>query len=181
MDLMPTVFDRSMNRNPFRSMQTMQRQMDRFFDRFWGNGELPMMLEGLQVPSSVPSCDVDETKTHYLMSFDLPGVKREDIHVDVKNNTLMISGERKEQYENKKRDDYKSECFYGRFERSFTLPNDIRANDIEAQYSDGVLRIAVPKDEASETKQIKISEGRPSFFERVLGREKDEVKISQPH
>jgi HSP20 family protein len=89
---------------------------------------------------------------------DLPGVKKEDIHVDLKGDVLTISGERKTKKEVKEKDYYKMESSYGKFQRSFTLPENTDAENIDANSKDGVLEVIIPKVKKSkkETKKIKI-------------------------
>jgi HSP20 family protein len=94
----------------------------------------------------------------YHVEVDLPGVKKDDIHVDLKDDVLTISGERKTKKEIKEKDYYKMESSYGKFQRSFTLPENTDAENIEANSQDGVLEVVIPKMKRSkkETKKIKI-------------------------
>lgn len=105
-----------------------------------------------------PSVNTREGDYAYHVEVDLPGVKKEDIHVDVNDNVLTISGERKTKKEVKKKDYYKKESSYGKFQRSFTLPDNTDAENIEANSKDGVLEVVIPKMKRSkkETKKIKI-------------------------
>lgn len=155
------IHPNSFGDNPLRDLLKMQRQMDRFWDEMW-----------------TPSCDVEETETHYLMSFDLPGVKKDDIQVDLKDDVLTVSGERKEEREEKNGQRYQSERFRGAFTRSFQVPAGIKAEMVETHYADGVLRVAVPKTQAAKAQQIKISEGKTGFWEKLLGHKKEESQSS---
>ena len=105
-----------------------------------------------------PSVNTREGEYAYHVEVDLPGVKKEDISVDIKDNVLTISGERKTKKEVKEKDYYKKESSYGKFQRSFTLPDNTDAENIEANSKDGVLEVVIPKMEKSkkETKKIKI-------------------------
>jgi len=163
MSNLPSVFNRnSFTGNPMRDLLRMQRRMDRFapnlMDEMWN-----------------PSCDVEETDTHYLMSFDLPGVKKDDINIDLRDDLLTVSGERNEERDEKSGQKYQSERFWGAFTRSFQIPAGVKPDQVEAHYADGVLRIAVPKVEAAKAPQIKISEGKTGFWERLLGHKKEET------
>ena len=105
-----------------------------------------------------PTVNTREGEYAYHVEADLPGVKKEDIHVDLKDNVLTISGERKTKKEVKEKDYYKKESSYGKFQRSFTLPENTDAENIEANSKDGVLEVVIPKMKKSskETKKIKI-------------------------
>lgn len=121
-----------------------------------------------------PSCDVNETKDHYLVSFDMPGVKKEDIKIEVQGNQLLISGER--QREVKEADGeatLRHERMYGKFERSFSLPATVATDKIEAHYENGVLNVAIPKAEASKGRSIQIQTGQGGFFNKLLGSKKE--------
>jgi len=132
-----------------------------------------------------PRCDVNETKDHYLVSFDMPGVKKEDIKIEVQGNELVISGER--QREAKEQDGeavLRHERMYGKFERTFTLPTTIAAEKIEAHYENGVLNVALPKAEAAKSRTIQIQTGQGGILNKLLGSKKEtdkelkDVKVS---
>lgn len=120
--------------------------------------KLPDIAELSNVSGFSPSVNTREGEYAYHIEVDLPGVKKDDIHVDIKDNVLTISGERKTQKEVKKKDYYKMESSYGKFQRSFTLPENTDIENIEANSQDGVLEVVIPKMEKSkkETKKIKI-------------------------
>lgn len=142
-----------------RDFRRMQRQMDRLFDDLGGDmWREPAPLTG---PAFTPSCDIEETDRQYLMNFDLPGVKKEDIKIELQDRVLTVSGERKEEKKDEKKNRYQSERFYGSFSRSFTLPEQVKAEQVEAHYKDGVLQLVVPKPQASKATQIKIGD-RPT-------------------
>jgi HSP20 family protein len=108
-----------------------------------------------------PSCDVEEYPTHYLFSFDIPGIKKENVSIELSgDNELRVKGERKAEREQKTATSQQRERVWGAFERSFLLPKSVKADQIEAQYRDGVLQVVVPKTETAQSKQIKISEGK---------------------
>jgi len=108
----------------------------------------------LNVSSFVPDVNTREGKFAYHIDVDLPGINKDDIHIHVDNNILTISGERKTKEETKKDDYYKIESSFGKFERTFTMPDDVDAENIHAESSDGVLEITVPKM-AKKTEQVK--------------------------
>jgi len=111
--------------------------------------------EGI-VSSFVPVVNTREGEFAYHVELDLPGIKKEDINVDVNDNVLTISGERKLKEEAKEEDYYKVESLYGKFSRSFTLPEKIDVENIHAESSDGVLEVIIPKLKEEDTKPKKI-------------------------
>ncbi len=132
-----------------------------------------------------PSCDVNETKDHYLISFDMPGVKKEDIKIEVRDNELVISGERQRHLKQEEGEaSIRHERMYGQFERAFTLPTTVAADKIEAHYENGVLNVALPKAEATKARTIQIQTGQEGFLDKLLGpkkvssKELKDVKLS---
>jgi len=111
--------------------------------------------------SFLPSCDFQETDDYYFFSFDIPGVKKEDIHIEFHDGSLHISGEKKSDFSSKKTEGRKfSEKFYGKFQRSFSLPAPVKENEIEAQFKDGVLELLVPKTQRKKGLKIPIGEDK---------------------
>ncbi len=106
----------------------------------------------------VPSVNTREASDAYYIEIDLPGVKKEDVDVSVDKNVLTISGKRESSEEVKEDDYYRVESAYGKFSRSFTLPENVDVEKIQASSEDGVLEIAIPKQEVikDSTKKIKI-------------------------
>lgn len=124
-----------------------------------------------------PSCDVNETKDHYLVSFDIPGMQKEDIKIEVQGNELVISGERqREMREQEGETTLRVERSYGKFERRFTLPATIAADKIEAHYESGVLNVALPKAEAAKGRAIQIQTGQGGLLSKLLGSKKEANK-----
>jgi HSP20 family protein len=104
----------------------------------------------------LPVVDTYEKDESIVVKAELPGMKKEDISIDVKNNILTISGERKHEEKVEKSDFYRSERFYGRFQRCFTLPDSVDAEQVDASYKDGILEVKIPKTEESSAKKIEI-------------------------
>jgi len=105
----------------------------------------------------MPAVNEREDENAYILEIDLPGVKKEDINIEVKDNLLIISGERKFKKEESDKGYKRVESFFGRFERRFTLPADADVEHIEAKMEDGVLKIVIPKiKEPENTKKIEI-------------------------
>lgn len=121
------------------------------------NGYLPTdSKEAVNVTSFSPAVNTREDEKGYYIHADLPGVAKEDIHIDLKDNLLTISGERKHKEEINEKDYYKLESFYGKFQRSFTVPDDADSDAIDASTENGVLNITIPKAAPKESKKIAI-------------------------
>ncbi len=108
------------------------------------------------ISSFIPNVNTREGEYAYHVELDLPGIKKEDIEITTKDNVLTISGERKMKEEVKEDDYYKVESAYGKFSRSFTLPEKIDVENIHAESKDGVLEVVIPKLKEEETKPKKI-------------------------
>lgn len=103
-----------------------------------------------------PSVDIAEDKDKLMLTAELPGVDKKDVKISIQNNVLIIEGEKKQQSEKKEDDYYRSERFYGKFCRSFTLPSELDSEKIDADYSNGVLTVTLPKSEMVKPHQIEI-------------------------
>lgn len=170
---------RGENWNPTREISQLQRNIDRMFeDMLSPIGE----REGAGALSRfTPAVDVEETDSHFVLSMDLPGVKKGDINVEVVDNQLLVSGERKEEREEKKKNRYLVERSYGTFRRAFTLPTSVDSSKVEAQFEDGVLKIAIPKSEQAKPRQIRIGESKEGgFFSKLLNVAKGEEREAAP-
>ncbi len=104
----------------------------------------------------MPPVDITESENEFLIKADIPGMKKEDIKISLDDNTLTISGERKEEKEEKGKNFVKKEKAFGSFMRSFALPHSVDAKGIKASYKEGVLSVNVPKSEESKPREIKI-------------------------
>jgi len=159
---------------PSREIARLHRDIDQMFDSFLSSGS---QATGSQVGSSIdfsPPCDVDETDTHFLVSFDLPGVSKNDVKIEVRDNQLLVSGERKEEHKEEKKNRVSIERIHGAFQRAFALPARVDADRVEALYENGVLKIAIPKSEVARPKQIEIKESKEGgFFQKFLKRDEN--------
>ena len=119
---------------------------------------LDPVREESAIASFVPQVNTREGEYAYHVELDLPGIKKEDIEITTEDNILTISGERKMKEEVKEDDYYKVESTYGKFSRSFTLPEKIDVENIHAESKDGVLEVVIPKiaEEESKPKKIEI-------------------------
>ena len=113
-------------------------------------------LETITTKAWTPSLDIEETDTEYVIRTDLPGLKKTDIKIDTDREFLTISGERKTTT-NEKKDGYKyTERFFGTFTRTVRLPHNIEEEKIEATYTDGVLKVSLPKSQEEKIKHITV-------------------------
>ncbi len=133
-------------------LNRLRREIDRLFEEpFSFLAPSTSFFEGW-----TPAVDIYEDNDKYVVKAELPGMKKEDIDVSLDGNTLTISGERKQEEEKKEGENYRSERFFGRFQRSITLPTAVQADKIEATYKDGVLTLTLPKAEEAKPKQIQV-------------------------
>ena len=139
-------------RNPFQELGEMRNRLSEFFGgfpiRFPANGKNSEWL---------PLVDITEDDQEYLFKADLPDVKKGDVKVTIENGLLSISGERKTETEEKKRKFHRLERFFGRFERTFTVPEDADTKKIVAQFRDGVLQVHLPKRLIAKPKPVAIA------------------------
>ncbi len=110
----------------------------------------------------VPQCDLEEAGDHYLLSFDMPGLEKDNIDIHIQGNTLVVTGERRLESEKAEGRSRFVERRYGRFERAIRLPQDVKAEGVEAEYVNGVLKVAIPKATESLRQKIKIGSGSSS-------------------
>jgi HSP20 family protein len=104
----------------------------------------------------IPEMDVSETEGSYFIEFSVPGMKPEDLNVTVENNVLWVSGEIRREKKAEEQNYHRIERRYGKFQRSITLPNTVKFNDISASICNGVLRLEVPKAEEVKPRQITV-------------------------
>src|SRR5919198_2484181 len=106
-----------------------------------------------------PAMDLVEADDHFLLKADLPGLGEEDVSIEVQDNVLTVSGERKEEHERKERGWYRLERSFGRFSRSLTLPEGVNQDGIAATFDKGVLEIRIPKPEERKPRRVAIQVG----------------------
>ncbi|MFN4083193.1 MAG: Hsp20/alpha crystallin family protein [Bacteroidia bacterium] len=99
-----------------------------------------------------PRVDVKETENNFQLQITLPGLKKEEISIDIEGDVLTVSGERKLNTENKDEKYHLVESYYGKFTRSFTLPETIKKENIDATLNDGILTLVLPKAEVKKNK-----------------------------
>jgi HSP20 family protein len=114
-----------------------------------------------------PAMDLVEDEGHFVLKADLPGLSEDDVAIEVRDNTLRISGERRSEHERKERGFHRVERSYGRFSRSLTLPEGVDGEAISARFDKGVLEVRVPKPEERKPRRIEIqaANGSPPAVE----------------
>ena len=126
---------------------------------------------GAGARSWTPAMDLVEAEDHFLLRADLPGLREEDVSIEVRDNTLRISGERKAEHEQRERGWYRLERQFGKFSRALTLPEGINADAIDASFDHGVLEVKIPKPEERKPRRIQIkgANGKPETLEGSAG------------
>ena len=143
--------------DPFRELEDMSERLNRVFAR-------PALRttggkEQLTVADWTPSVDISETEQAYLIKAELPEVKKEDVKVTVEDGVLTLSGERRQEKEEKSKKYHRVERSYGSFLRSFALPESVDETGVKAEYKDGVLNLHLPKAEKAKPKAIEVKVG----------------------
>ena len=103
-----------------------------------------------------PAIDIRENGDKFELSAELPGVDKKDVNISVNDDVLTISGEKKKEVKKEAAQCYRSERFFGKFERSFRLPDGVDQDEIEASYENGILHLDIPKTEESKPKEKQI-------------------------
>ncbi len=138
----------------FDGLDRLHSRMNELFeDAFRPGRALPYVQSG----NWYPHVDILESKEAYVLRAEVPGMKREDLNVEVEENTLTLSGEKKPEQLPNGVEYQHVERVSGKFSRAFTLPETADRNGIEASYRDGILEIRVPKAEAAKPKRIEIT------------------------
>lgn len=140
--------------DPFEEMGGMQDRINRLFEETFGR--YPVGKRETLERTWAPVVDIYEEKDNIIVKAELPGIKKEEVSIEIKDNVLTLSGERKHEAEKKKENYHRIERFYGKFTRSFTLPESVQVDKVKANYKDGVLEITLPKTEETKQKAIPI-------------------------
>ena len=138
--------------DPFREMEGMLDPYSRSLDwPFRGGRDL-----NLTGADWAPRVDITETDDAFCITAEVPGIKREDVKIDIVDHVLSIHGEHKQEKEEKGKKIHRVERFYGSFKRSFSLPKNVNEDKIDAVFKDGVLTLTIPKTEVKKPKAIEI-------------------------
>jgi HSP20 family protein len=144
---------------PARELSTLQSEMNRLFNGFFDgtSNESPRRW--------TPAMDVMEADDHLVLRADLPGLSEDDVQIEVRDNVLTVSGERKAEREEKGEGYYRVERAFGSFSRSLTLPDGIDPDQIGASFDKGVLQVRIPKPEQRKPRRISIGRGSDKAVE----------------
>ena len=148
----PLELWRGARRNPFRDLTRMETAFDRMFDNF---PEVTART-GENRFTFAPSCEVSEENNHYTLKFDLPGIPKDQVKIELADNRLTVSAERKEETRKDTKKVHLEELSYGSYMRTFTLPSAVDEKKVDAKYDNGVLTITIPKMESAKAKQIEV-------------------------
>ncbi len=138
-----------------RRFHEFDRDMNRLMERFFG----PMEEPWTGALPAVPAVNVAETDGAFEVTLELPGMKPEDVTVEVRGDELRVAGEKKEENEEKGKTMHRVERTFGRFERVLPLPAGVRDGDVAAAFNDGVLKIVLPKAPEAKRRAIEVKKG----------------------
>jgi HSP20 family protein len=150
-------------------------EMEKVFDDLWRTPSAGAAISPAR-STFTPAVDLRETDDFFLVSVDLPGVNPKDIHVDIQDGRLSISGERMREEKREEKGFRRFERSYGGFERSFQLPANVDEAKIQARCENGVLEVMLPKSEVAKPRQVQINAEKGGLFSRVLGQKNVEAK-----
>ncbi len=159
-DLLPSVWRRGespLRKDEEHPFYALQREMDKVFDNFFRSFDLAPFGQRESSSTFYPSIDVKDGEKEVIVKAELPGMEEKDVEVSLSDDALTISGEKKEEREEKGRDYWHKETSYGSFRRVIPLPDGLDAEKADARFKNGVLTITLPKLEAKLAKSKKIA------------------------
>ena len=143
-------------KNTWNSHAEWDKELEKFFDVF------------SKTDYFAPPCEILDEEKFYSIGLDIPGLLKEDLEIEVKENHLHISGERKVVRQGNGDNILRSERRYGKFSRVFSLPQNVNPEGIEARFENGVLEVIIPKEQKSQSKKIVISDSSKAKLESDL-------------
>ena len=149
--------------DPFRDVLTLQNRLNSLFQDYRGQNEGDMV----STAAFVPPVDIYEDEHKIVLKLEVPGLKQEDLDIQLENNTLTVRGERKFEKEEKEENFHRIERRYGSFFRSFTVPTTVNPEGVKASYDAGVLRVELEKKAEAKPKQIKVQIGTAAAPKQV--------------
>jgi HSP20 family protein len=139
--------------NPVRGLVGLEDEMKLLFGDFFGPDRAG---DETRFVRWAPRVDIAEQDGNYELTADLPGLKKDDIKIEILDNTLTLRGEKKVEEEKKESNYRLAERYYGEFARTFALPENVNKDAIEAEFKDGVLKLTIPKTEQPKPTQIEV-------------------------
>jgi HSP20 family protein len=144
---------------PVRELNTLQNEMNRLFNTFFDSPAPANAPVSGPARRWVPAMDLTETADEFVLHADLPGLAEDDVHIELDDNVLTVSGERKASHESRKEGYYRVERSWGSFSRSLTLPEGVDPEAVNASFDRGVLEVRIPKPEQRKPRKVEISVG----------------------
>jgi HSP20 family protein len=141
---------------PVRELNTIQGEINRLFNSFF---DTPVSAGEGAGRRWLPAMDLVEADDHYVLRADLPGLAEDDVNLEVEDNVLTVSGERKAEHEQRGEGYHRLERSYGSFSRSLTLPEGVDPASVQARFDRGVLEVRIPKPEQRKPRRVAISVG----------------------
>jgi HSP20 family protein len=146
---------------PVRELNTIQNEMNRLFNTFFESPAPASHGGSAQAMRRwIPAMDLVETEDAFVLRADLPGLSENDVNIELEDNVLTLSGERKAEHEQRKEGYYRVERASGSFSRSLTLPEGVDPEAVSASFDRGVLEVRIPKPEARKPRKVAISVGQ---------------------
>ncbi|MCL6434463.1 MAG: Hsp20/alpha crystallin family protein [Leptolyngbyaceae cyanobacterium HOT.MB2.61] len=139
---------------PFREIDTLQRQMNRLFDEL-----MPTVREAGNGITFVPPAEMEETPDAIHLKLEVPGMDAKDLDVQVSADSVSITGERKSETKTEEKGMTRTEFRYGKFQRMIPLPARVQNTNVQAEYKDGILKLTLPKSEEEKNKVVKVNLG----------------------
>lgn len=136
---------------PFREIDTLQKEMNRLFDR--------LVVDGETGTAHVPAAELSETPEAFHLKLEIPGIEAKDLDIQVSAEAISVSGERKSETKTEEKGVTRTEFRYGKFSRVIPLPGRVENNNVTAEYKDGILNLTLPKAEDEKNKVVKINLG----------------------
>jgi HSP20 family protein len=147
---------------PVRELNTIQNEMNRLFNTFFESPPAGHSSSGQTLRRWIPAMDLVETEDAFVLRADLPGLSENEVNIELEDNVLTISGERKAEHEERKEGYYRVERASGSFSRSLTLPEGVDPDAVNASFDRGVLEVRIPKPEERKPRKVAISVGQTS-------------------
>jgi HSP20 family protein len=142
---------------PVREISSIQNEVNRLFNTFF---DTPANVSGAGARRWIPAMDLTERDDEFVLRADLPGLDEGDVQLELDDNVLTVSGERRAEHEDEKEGYHRVERAYGSFSRSLTLPEGIDPDAVAADFDRGVLTVRIPKPEQRKPRRVAINVGR---------------------